>query len=115
MEGKPETAKAGRRKREGSRAGSDRWILRLYIAGNTPRDVSALKNLKSICDEQLKGKYHLEVIDLLKNRGQARANQILAVPALVRKLPLPVRNIIGDLSNAERVLVGLDLREHAAR
>ena len=85
------------------------WILRLYVAGQTPKSVTAFNNLKIICEEQLHGKYHLEVIDILKNPQLARDNQILAVPTLVRKLPLPVRNIIGDLSNTERVLVGLDL------
>jgi len=95
-------------------ARNDKWILRLYIAGRTPKAVTAFNNLKIICEEQLKGKYHIEVIDLLKNPQLARDNQILAVPTLVRKLPLPVRNIIGDLSNTERVLVGLDLREQNA-
>jgi len=88
---------------------SDRWILRLYIAGQTSRGVTALNNLKIICEDQLKGKYKIEVIDLVKNPQLARDHQILAVPTLVRKLPLPTRNIIGDLSNTERVLVGLDL------
>ena len=92
----------------------DHWALRLYIAGQTVKSVTALNNLKLICEEQLKGKYHIEVIDLVKNPQLARDNQILAVPTLVRKLPLPVRNIIGDLSNTERVLVGLDLRQHSA-
>lgn len=81
----------------------------MYVAGQTSKAVTAFNNLKVICEEQLKGKYHIEVIDLLKNPQLARDNQILAVPALVRKLPLPVRSIIGDLSNTERVLVGLDL------
>lgn len=81
----------------------------MYVAGQTPRAITAFNNLKVICEEQLKGKYHIEVIDFLKNSQLARDNQILAVPTLVRKLPLPVRNIIGDLSNTERVLVGLDL------
>ncbi len=89
----------------------DRWILRLYVAGQTPKAVSAVKNLKLICEEELKGKYHIQVIDLLKNPKLARDNQILAIPTLVRKLPIPVRNIIGDLSDRERVLVGLDLVE----
>jgi circadian clock protein KaiB len=86
-------------------------MLRLYIAGNTPRSVAALHNLKLVCEQQLNGRYRLEVIDLLKNPRLARENQILAVPTLVRKLPLPVRRIIGDLSDAKRVLVGLDLVE----
>jgi len=86
------------------------WDLRLYIAGNTPRGVRALENLKVLCEKHLHGLYHIEVIDLLKNPRLARGDQIVAVPTLVRKLPVPVRMIIGDLSNQERVLVGLDLR-----
>jgi circadian clock protein KaiB len=93
---------------------SKEWDLRLYIAGPTPRAVRALENLKAICEEHLKGVYHIEVIDLLKTPRLARGDQIVAVPTLVRKLPVPVRNIIGDLSNTERVLVGLDLRPRAA-
>ena len=106
-------SKTSQRKEQPAKAKSEKWILRLYIAGQTPKAVTALRNLKLICEEQLKGKYHIEVIDLLKNPQLARDNQILAVPTLVRKLPLPVRNIIGDLSNTERVLVGLDLREQS--
>jgi circadian clock protein KaiB len=86
------------------------WDLRLYVAGRTPRAVTAFANLKKICEEHLKGEYRIEVIDLLKNPQLASGDQILAVPTLVRKLPVPVRKIIGDLSNTERVLVGLDLR-----
>lgn len=86
------------------------WNLRLYVAGQTPKSLTALANLKNICEEHLKGKYHLEVIDLLKNPQLARGDQILAIPTLVRKLPPPLKKIIGDLSNTERVLVGLDLR-----
>jgi len=86
------------------------WNLRLYIAGQTPRAIAALENLKRICEVHLAGQYTIEVIDLLKNPQLARGDQILAVPTLVRKLPEPVRKIIGDLSNEERVLVGLDLR-----
>lgn len=97
-----------------AKSGSDRWVLRLYVAGQTAKAVTALNNLKLICEEQLKGQYHIEVIDLLKNPKLARDNQILAVPTLVRKLPLPVRNIIGDLSDTERVLVGLDIIERKA-
>jgi circadian clock protein KaiB len=87
------------------------WELRLYIAGRTQRSVAAFANLERICEEHLKGKYRIEVIDLLKNPQLARGDQILAVPTLVRKLPQPVKKIIGDLSNEERVLVGLDVRE----
>ena len=87
------------------------WELRLYVAGQTPRAIAALENLKKICEEHLAGQYTIEVIDLLKNPQLASGDQILAVPTLVRKLPEPVRKIIGDLSNEERVLVGLDLRQ----
>jgi circadian clock protein KaiB len=86
----------------------------LYIAGQTQKAVAAFSNLKLICEEQLKGKYQIQVIDLLKHPQLAGDNQILAVPTLVRKLPRPVRKIIGDLSDTERVLVGLDLRAHGA-
>lgn len=88
----------------------NRWNLRLYVAGQTPRSVTAFKNLKSICEEYLKGQYHIEVIDLMENPTLARGDQILAVPTLVRKLPQPIRKIIGDLSNTDRVLVGLDIQ-----
>ena len=113
MNTKSEISNTSRRKKTSGKARSGRWDLRLYIAGQTPKCITAFNNLKLICEEQLKGKYQLKVIDLLKNPRLARDNQILAVPTLVRKLPLPVRNIIGDLSNVERVLVGLDLRERS--
>ena len=93
-------------------ARSGKWILRLYIAGETPKAVAAFHNLKLICEEQLKGRYSIQVINLLEKPQLARDNQILAVPTLVRKLPVPVRKIIGDLSDTERVLVGLDLVGH---
>jgi circadian clock protein KaiB len=86
------------------------WDLRLYIAGQTPRSIAALANLERICGEHLAGKYRVEVIDLMANPQMARADQILAIPTLVRKLPAPMRKIIGDLSQTERVLVGLDVR-----
>jgi circadian clock protein KaiB len=84
--------------------------LRLYVAGQTPRSLAALTNLKKICADHLEGRYELEVIDLAKNPQLAQGDQILAIPTLVRNLPVPIRKIIGDLSNADRVLVGLDLR-----
>jgi circadian clock protein KaiB len=87
----------------------DVWELRLYIAGQTKRSLAALVNLKRICEERLAGKYVLEIIDLLEQPHRAKTDQILAIPTLVRKLPEPVRKIIGDLSNTERVLVGFDL------
>lgn len=91
-------------------AAPERWDLRLYIAGESERSRLAIRNLKKICDTHMLGEYTIEVIDLLKNPGLARGDQIVAVPTLVRKLPEPMRKIIGDLSNEDRVLVGLDLR-----
>jgi circadian clock protein KaiB len=90
---------------------SKEWELRLYIAGKTPRAVKAFQNLQNICEEHLAGRYHIEIIDLIENPTLARGDQIVAVPTLVRKLPTPLKKIIGDLSNKERVLVGLDIRE----
>lgn len=87
------------------------YLLRLYVAGQTPKSVLALTNLKQICEEHLQGRYEIEIIDLLENPQLARGDQILAVPTLVRRLPEPITKIIGDLSNTERVLVGLDLQE----
>ncbi len=86
------------------------WELGLYVAGQTPKSIAAFTNLKRICEEHLAGKYRIEVIDLLKNPQLARGDQIFAIPTLVRKLPQPLRKIIGDLSNTEHVLVGLNLR-----
>jgi circadian clock protein KaiB len=86
------------------------WELRLYVAGQTPKSMAAFANLKRICDEHMAGKYHIEIVDLLKDPALARGDQILAIPTLVRRLPQPIRKIIGDLSNTERVLVGLDVR-----
>jgi circadian clock protein KaiB len=92
-----------------------KWELKLYVAGQTPKSLQAFANLKRICDEHLAGEYHIEVVDLLKNPQLAKGDQILALPTLVRQLPEPVRKIIGDLSNTERVLVGLDLRSRMSR
>jgi circadian clock protein KaiB len=86
------------------------WELRLYVAGQTPNSIRAFANLKKIAEEHLKGKYTIEIIDLVKNPQLAAGDQILAIPTLVRKLPEPIKKIIGDLSNTERVLVGLDIR-----
>jgi circadian clock protein KaiB len=86
------------------------YRLRLYVAGQTPKSVMAFRNLKQICEEHLQGRYEIEIIDLLENAQLAVGDQILAVPTLVRRLPEPIKKIIGDLSNTERVLVGLDLR-----
>jgi circadian clock protein KaiB len=99
-------------KPEGSvgKAAIAKWELKLYVAGQTAKSLQAFANLKRICEEHLAGEYHIEIIDLLKNPQLAKGDQILALPTLVRRLPEPVRKIIGDLSNTERVLVGLDLR-----
>jgi circadian clock protein KaiB len=86
------------------------WQLRLYVAGQTPKSIVALANLKKLCETHLAGRYEIEVIDLLKNPKLAAGDQILAIPTLVRKLPTPIKKIIGDLSNETRVLVGLDVR-----
>lgn len=96
-------------KRRPPKAEKEKWILRLYVAGKSPKALTAFANLKKICEEQLEGKYNIEVIDLLLNPQRGSEDQILALPTLVRKLPVPVRKIIGDLSNTERVLVGLNL------
>ena len=92
----------------------NRWNLRLYIAGQTPRSLTALANLKRVCEESQADRYTLEVIDLLENPQLARGDQILAIPTLVRQLPSPIRKIIGDLSNTERGIVGLDVRPREA-
>ena len=87
------------------------WKLRLYVAGQTPKSMRAFANLKALCEEHLKGSYRVEVIDLLEHPQLARGDQIIAIPTLVRKLPPPVRKVIGDLSSTDRVLVGLDVRQ----
>jgi circadian clock protein KaiB len=87
------------------------WNLRLYVAGQSPKSLRAFDNLKKICEEHLAGKYTIEIIDLLKNPQLAAGDQIIAIPTLVRHLPVPIKAIIGDLSNVERTLVGLDLKK----
>lgn len=87
------------------------YILKLYVTGTTPRSVTAIENMKKICEEHLKGRYVLEVIDLYKNPGLASGEQIIAAPTLIKHLPLPLRRIIGDMSDFKKVLVGLDLKE----
>ncbi|MBU1369998.1 MAG: circadian clock KaiB family protein [Bacteroidetes bacterium] len=94
-----------------SNQGKDKYILRLYITGSTNRSVSALTNLKMICKEYLEGRYELEVIDLYQHPSLAKGEQIIAAPTLIKKLPLPFRRIIGDMSDKEKVLLGLDLKE----
>jgi circadian clock protein KaiB len=93
------------------KAESNRYVLRLYIAGQTPKSVNAITNIKRICEENLKGRYVLDVIDLYQQPQLADGEQIIAVPTLIKKLPPPLRRIIGDMSNNERLLVGLDLRK----
>ena len=106
------TGKPKRRSRTAREVPDDEdfFELRLYVAGQTSRSLVALANLKKICEEHLQGRYRIEVIDLLKHPQLARGDQILAIPTLVRKLPEPIRKLVGDLSNTERALVGLDLR-----
>ena len=90
---------------------TDKWNLRLYTAGQSPKSLAALDNLKRVCEQHLPGRYSIEVIDLLKNPRLAKDDQIVAIPTLVRKLPEPLRRIVGDLSDTERTLVGLQLRQ----
>jgi circadian clock protein KaiB len=111
MKTKTQETLPGSEKKIKSGSPADKWILRLYVAGQTPKSMTAFQNLKKICEERLKNKYSIEVIDLLENPQLGREHQILAIPTLVRKLPVPVRKIIGDLSNTERVLIGLDIKK----
>jgi circadian clock protein KaiB len=97
-----------------STAPSDVWELRLYVAGQTPRSVAAFANLKKICEEHLADRYNIEVVDLVKHPQLAAGDQIVAIPTLVRKLPQPLRKIVGDLRDTERALVGLQLRPAAS-
>ena len=106
---------AGSAKRAGNsgaatQAKPAQWELRLYVAGNTPNSVAAFSNLKQICETHMGGRYRIEIIDLLRNPQLASGDQIIAIPTLVRRLPTPIKKIIGDLSNRERVLIGLDLK-----
>jgi circadian clock protein KaiB len=98
-------------RKNGNPPGSEKWELRLYTAGQTPKSLAAIKNLKRVCEEHLAGCYEIEIVDLLKNPRLAKDHQIVAIPTLVRKLPVPLRKIIGDLSDTERTLVGLQLRQ----
>lgn len=93
----------------GAPARDAHWELTLYVAGQTPKSITALANLKRLCEQHLPGKYRLEIIDLMENPSRAQRDQILAIPTLIRKVPQPIRKVIGDLSNTDRVLVGLDL------
>ena len=89
----------------------DAFLLKLYVAGKTPRSMTALENLRQICEDHLKGRYQIEVIDLARNPQLARTDKILAIPTLVRNLPMPIRRIIGDLSDTEQVLIGLNIKK----
>jgi circadian clock protein KaiB len=109
MDSNNETSGKNLQNRTSMKSADDEWVLRLYVAGQTPKSINAFKNLKAICEDKLNGTYQIEVIDLLVNPQLAGDDQIFATPTLVRKLPIPVRKIIGDLSDTERVLVGLDL------
>ena len=110
MSPKPPRRNGKRRKPGKPRGPADFFDLRLYIAGQTARSLAALANIRRICDEHLEGRYRIEVIDLLQRPQLAKGDQILALPTLVRRLPEPIRKLIGDLSDTERALVGLDLR-----
>jgi circadian clock protein KaiB len=99
-----------RKRRPAKSTGSDFWRLRLYIAGQTPNSIAAIDNLKKICEDKLRGKYRIEVVDLLEKPQLAKGDQIIAIPTLVRRLPPPVKKIIGNLSKTESVIVGLDLQ-----
>ena len=109
MKSKGENSEIMKKIGKPDKTANDKWVLRLYVAGESPKAITAFANLKKICQDQLKGKYSIEVIDLLENPQLGAEYQILALPTLVRKLPVPVRKIIGDLSDTERVLVGLDI------
>ncbi len=106
---------SAKKKRADAPAQAESWTLRLYVAGQTPKSLTAIANLRSICKEHLDSRYVIEVIDLIEKPHLASGDQILAIPTLVRKLPEPVRKIIGDLSNRDRVLVGLDIGEPIGR
>jgi circadian clock protein KaiB len=94
---------------------AEKWQLRLYTAGQTPKSLAAVRNLKKVCEEHLPGRYEIEIVDLLANPRLAKDHQIVAIPTLVRKLPNPIRKIIGDLSDTEKALVGLELRQKTDR
>jgi circadian clock protein KaiB len=101
---------AKKTKQESERESEEKWLLKLYVAGQTPKSVAAFANLKHLCETHLKGQYTIQVVDLVVNPTLAKGDQIVAVPTLIRQLPSPVKRVIGDLANEEKVLVGLDLR-----
>jgi circadian clock protein KaiB len=104
------TQTASKSKKNNAAGDPPEWDLILYVAGNTPKSLNAFNNLKNLCETHLKRRYRIQIVDLIQNPQLAKGDQIFATPTLVRRLPVPVRKIIGDLSNTERVLVGLDLR-----
>jgi circadian clock protein KaiB len=106
-------AKSTRAKRDGGKVLGAQWVLRLYVAGQTPKSLTAFANLKRLCDAHLADRYAIEVVDLSKQPELAQNDQIVALPTLVRKLPKPIKRVIGDLSNVERVTVGMDLKPFA--
>jgi circadian clock protein KaiB len=110
MKKKTETIKNTKPQQAEGTAKKESYLLRLYVTGTTPQSIRAIANIKNICEEHLKGRYDLEVIDLYQQPSLAKGEQILAAPTLIKRLPLPLRRIIGDMSGTERVLVGLDLR-----
>jgi circadian clock protein KaiB len=114
MSGESTVSKRAAAQRERAKSVPAKWDLRLYVAGQTPKSLEAFANLKRICEQHLAGQYRIEVVDLVKQPQLAKGDQILALPTLVRKLPEPMRKIIGTLSDADRVLVGLDLRSRTA-
>lgn len=108
---KRKPAKSARSTKANKSSAPDCWNLRLYVAGQTPRSVTAFANLKRLCEERLAGRYLIEVIDLVKHPHLAQGDQIVAIPTLVRKLPEPVKRVVGDLSNVDRVIIGMELQE----
>jgi circadian clock protein KaiB len=96
--------------RTGEAAASSKYLLKLYITGATPKSVRAIENVKRVCEEHLKGRYRLEVVDIYQQPEKARSEDVLAAPTLIKQLPLPLRRLIGDMANTDRILVGLDLR-----
>ncbi len=111
MKGKKEKYSSTGPKKKVKKSGSQEYVLRLYVAGMTPRSKTAIVNIKAMCEDHLKGRYDLEVVDIMKNPVLATGEQIIATPTLIRRIPAPLQRFIGDLSEAERILVGVDLRK----
>jgi circadian clock protein KaiB len=109
--GKPAKAPAAAKPKKSAANADAAWALRLYVAGQSPKSVTAMNNLKRLCEQHLPGQYSIEIIDLLKNPQLAQVDQILAIPTLVRRIPAPMKRVIGDLSDTERTMVSLDLRD----